>query len=567
MKVAGGERGEKTKDIENQVDEDILRKIISPKCPIDPYELLGLRNFETKRIIPKEEVGTPVQEFFRHATIFLTGGTGFLGQVLIEKLLRCCPHINQIYVLVRVKRNRSPADRFETILQDPLFDRLRNEVPNFREKINYVSGCVDQPLLGLSEEDRSKISNDVNIIYHCAATVNFNEMLAKAIKVNTMGTREVIKVARDVKSLKALLYVSTAYSFCNHFDVGEKLYPMHVEPEAMIELVEQKSAAELETEVAAYIKDWPNTYVFSKALAEWLILKEVSDLPVTIFRPSIVISTWKEPLRGWVNNMYGPLGLFLGFGLGILHIYDGDLRDEIADMVPVDMVVNSLICATKEVALNHKNKSNLNEAVPIYNYANGSQNQTTWKYLVNFCMDEVVKYWGFSNAIWYPSYIPVTYRSLYPIVNLFFHRIPGLLIDFICILTKREPVLTKVYRKLDQVRDTLRYFRERKWLFQIDNVQSLWKNLSPEDKEIFYFDMKNINWAEYSKFYVLGARVFLMKDDIQTLPAARKKLTRLYIIHQLTKFIFYSLLTLFGMYMLFRFIEYRVNDLILRCKQ
>lgn len=65
-----------------------------------------------------------------------------------------------------------------------------------------MSGCIDQPLLGLSEEDRSKISNDVNIIYHCAATVRYQEMLATAIKVNTMGTREVIKVARDVKSLK-----------------------------------------------------------------------------------------------------------------------------------------------------------------------------------------------------------------------------------------------------------------------------------------------------------------------------------------------------------------------------
>ncbi|KAK7595543.1 hypothetical protein V9T40_013368 [Parthenolecanium corni] len=567
MKVAGGEKGEKTKDIENRDNEDMLRRIISPKYPINPYELLGLRNFKAPRIIPKEEVGTPVQEFFRDATVFLTGGTGFLGQVLIEKLLRCCPHINQIYVLVRVKRNKSPADRFETILQDSLFDKLRYEVPNFREKISYVSGCIDQPLLGLSEEDRSKISNDVNIIYHCAATVKFNEMLAKAIKVNIMGTREVIKVARDVKSLKALLYVSTAYSFCNHIDVGEKLYPMHIEPEAMIELVEQKSATELETEVATYIKDWPNTYVFSKALAEWLILKEVSDLPVAILRPSQIISTWKEPLRGWVNNMYGPLGLLLGFGLGILHIYEGDLRDETVDMVPVDMVVNSLICATKEVALNHKIKSNLNEAVPIYNYANASQNPITWKYLSDICMDEVVKHWGFSNAIWYPSFISLTCRSLYPIVNLFLHRIPGLLIDFICILTRKEPVLTKVYRKLDQLRDILRYFRVRKWLFKTDNVQSLWKNLSPEDKEIFYFDIKNVDWTEYFQCLVLGVRVFLMKDDIQTLPAARKKVTRLYIIHQLTKFIFYSLLTLFGMYMLIRFIEYRVNDLILHSKQ
>lgn len=72
-----------------------------------------------------------------------------------------------------------------------------------------------------------------------------------------------------------------------------------------------------------------------------------------------MISTFQEPVRGWVNNLYGPLGLILAFGLGILHVYDGDIRDESVDMVPVDMVVNSLICATREVALNHKTKSSM----------------------------------------------------------------------------------------------------------------------------------------------------------------------------------------------------------------
>lgn len=72
----------------------------------------------------------------------------------------------------------------------------------------------------------------------------------------------------------------------------------------------------------------------------------------------------------------------------------------------------------------------------------------------------------------------------------------------------------------------MRYFQARKWLFKIDNVKNLWKSLTPEDKEIFYFDIKKVNWAEYAQCYALGVRVFMMKDDIQTLPEARKKLKR-----------------------------------------
>lgn len=50
--------------------------------------------------------------------------------------------------------------------------------------------------------------------------------------------------------------------------------------------------------------------------------------------------------------------------------------------------------------------------------------------------------------------------------------------------------------------------------------------MSAEDKEIFFFDIKELNWAEYAQVYAIGVRVFMMKDDIQTLPAARRKLKR-----------------------------------------
>ena len=62
--------------------------------------------------------GTPIQEFYKDATVFITGGTGFLGKVLVEKLLHCCPDISEIVLLIRSKRDKSCYERLDDIFDD-----------------------------------------------------------------------------------------------------------------------------------------------------------------------------------------------------------------------------------------------------------------------------------------------------------------------------------------------------------------------------------------------------------------------------------------------------------------
>jgi len=67
--------------------------------------------------LPEELSHLPdrVSESFAGKTIFITGGSGFLGKVLIEKILRKCPDIEKIYLLLRPKKGCSPKQRIETI--------------------------------------------------------------------------------------------------------------------------------------------------------------------------------------------------------------------------------------------------------------------------------------------------------------------------------------------------------------------------------------------------------------------------------------------------------------------
>lgn len=59
-----------------------------------------------------------VQEFYKGKNIFLTGGTGFLGIAIIEKLLRTCPDIASIYLLMRPKKGMQIEDRLTELTKN-----------------------------------------------------------------------------------------------------------------------------------------------------------------------------------------------------------------------------------------------------------------------------------------------------------------------------------------------------------------------------------------------------------------------------------------------------------------
>lgn len=70
---------------------------------------------------------------------------------------------------------------------------------------------------------------------------------------------------------------------------------------------------------------------------------------IDIFFCCIVISTWKDPIPGWIDNANGPTKVLLGASLGMVRSSYVD-RKRVADIVPVDMVVNAIIAAAWETS-------------------------------------------------------------------------------------------------------------------------------------------------------------------------------------------------------------------------
>ena len=68
---------------------------------------------------------TPIQKYYDGKTIFVTGGSGFMGKVLLEKLLYSCSDVKEIYVLIRTKRGKIPRTRIDDWFKLPVSEAIK----------------------------------------------------------------------------------------------------------------------------------------------------------------------------------------------------------------------------------------------------------------------------------------------------------------------------------------------------------------------------------------------------------------------------------------------------------
>lgn len=263
------------------------------------HKLLSLEESVTAQLVkdtPINELPT-IPEFYAGQDVFITGGSGFVGKVLIEKLLRSCPDIKAIYVLLRPKKEKTIDDRLKEITDLPLFELLRRMNPEFTQKLIPIAGDVAELKLGLSEESFAQLAN-VSIIFHSAATVRFDDSLKFSVLTNTRGTREVMRFAETLKNIKLLMHISTTYSNVYESTIEERIYPAAADWKKTIEICEKLNEDDLNCFTEHYINFMPNTYVFSKNLAEHVSYDYREKLPIVMFRPSVVIGALTEPLPG-----------------------------------------------------------------------------------------------------------------------------------------------------------------------------------------------------------------------------------------------------------------------------
>ncbi|RZC41900.1 fatty acyl-CoA reductase -like, partial [Asbolus verrucosus] len=444
---------------------------------------------------------TPIQQFYSGKSIFITGGTGFLGTILIEKLLRSCSDLAAIYVLARNKKGKNLQTRIDELFDASIFRRLKNEFPKFRHKIVGIGGDCSLPDLGISLQDRQMLIDEVSIVFHVAATVRFDEKLKVAVAINIRGPQEVIKLARQMPNLKSFMHVSTAYSNVPNDIIEERFYPSPVDSKKMILLAETMSENILDNITPIILDKWPNTYTYTKAIAEDVVRQDGHDLPIGVFRPSIVVSTYREPTEAWINNLYGPTGVCAGAGSGILRALHANSEVN-ANIVPVDMCVNGLIATAWHVGVKYEKtkKDNLNYEIPIYHYESSNDQPLNWGRFMHLSYTYGIKSPSV-KAIWYYCFDLYSNFFLYTLATIFLHYLPAVLVDIALLCMGKSP--------------------KRSWIFKSKNVNVMLENMTEDDKNIFFCDLKKLKWDIFFKTYLTGIRIYLLQDPMDTIEEAR----------------------------------------------
>ncbi len=202
--------------------------------------------------------------------IFLTGGTGYIGAHVAANLLD--QHDASLNLLVRSRDPREAELRLWHALQ------LHLPFPKFYEylqlKVRIFCGDLTSPQFGLGPGDYDRLVHTTDSVIHCAASLN-RKSEKSCLNVNLRGTLEVVQLARQSQ------YYHGQRRFSNVSTVAVAGKRSH-------ELVLEDRAIEWER------SDY-DPYARTKKFCEHMVRELLPDVPLTIFRPSIVLGDSRYP--------------------------------------------------------------------------------------------------------------------------------------------------------------------------------------------------------------------------------------------------------------------------------
>ena len=522
-------------------------------------------------------------DFLSGKSLFITGGAGFLGKVLLEKILWQVPQVRRIILLMRPRSSDDPdvaarlrADR--TIFNSSIFDRLRGRhgerFKSFvHEKVKVVAGDLAYPDLGLTADSLRMLGSEVDFIINLAARVSFHERFDHAINSNTLGPCNLLSFAKRFRN-PMLLHVSTAYvsgrrtgSIPEHVlepDVSAfelmgvtNSEPLRVETEIeiaqrvaqSIESESRTAAARAEFRRAAlvqlspnrvvnsarlddlaekkrqrWVRDvlsqeglsrarrfgWIDTYTFTKALGEQLLVKSSNGVPVIILRPSIIESTFSQPEPGWIEGFRMTSPILFGYGRGILQ--DFPARPEaIIDVIPADFVISALLASLTRAGDGENPK--------VFQVASGPENPLRWDDLIRYTFD----YFQRSPLLTDLGLIvPQPWKYQYPSLDKFHARVGqrrrnlGIAVA-ICEhlefwsratrLTQKLAVNQIHLKRLEYIARLYAEYTRLPFHFETANTRQLFRSLDSADQRDFFFDATAIEWPKYIREVQLEWRV------------------------------------------------------------
>ncbi len=480
--------------------------------------------------------------------ILITGSTGFLAKAFVEKLLRSVDTIGGIHLLIRIRSDGQTAQQRVTreVLRSRAFDRLRASMGEgfarlCDEKIHVVRGDLTRERLGMDPADYDALTRRITLIVNSAATVTFDERLDLAVELNTLGPSRLLRLAVDCGDVP-FMHVSTSYVcgartglIVEDFSAPERAretLPLYGDSsdfdlDGLIQSM-QAQTRELrhrfgaDSEMCrrelidggmrrARSNGWNDTYTFTKWLGEQRLVRDRGRVPLVIFRPAIIESSFAEPMPGWIDGLRMADPIIVAYGKGKLSEFPAR-ADVPIDLIPVDFVANAMI-ATLPVG------EGWSDGLAVYHCASSACKPLTVVRLrdalerafrkrpMNDDDGRPVRA-GRLRIVEQGSFARLWRRKQRRVALLqrLFHAIG--------IRGRRYRRLAALARQIDQVIYLGKIYSPYTHLdcrFSVDALAAASSRLHPKDRKEFAFDVGEMDWDEYLiNRHVPGLRAFVL---------------------------------------------------------
>ncbi|XP_049296774.1 fatty acyl-CoA reductase wat-like [Anopheles funestus] len=460
-----------------------------------------------------------VSEFYHDTVVLVTGSTGFLGKVLVEKLLRSFD-VKKIYLLIREKRGSSSTQRLQQMISDPIFDTIRASVihPNkVFDKLVAIETDFSSPDF-VKEPYKSDLLNETQVAFHVMAAVRFDLGIQNIMDTNVTSTERLYNFLRNASRLQAIVHVSTFYSNCDRSHIEECVYDdiRFGGWDNIRRIIEPLTESEKSTLMPALIAPLPNNYAFSKKCAEIMIQQQFSELPIGIFRPPIVTPSYKEPIPGWVDCIQGVTGLCIPILKQRLLWYYGE-PTVCPSLTPVDYCIAGMITAACDIKQRHEENRVLQSfdrhvsTPPVYNFC-FDKNLISWQQFIRLVGSGLPTASGRKLSTLRNR---VTHWRILSRITFWWMYFVAYIGDMILSLLRKPGSNVRLVSGLDTLAHIVEPFCCNSWTARNDNVKQMRSLLAAGDEALLEFDVDRIDWAEYYKQFTKGLNLELERRELR----------------------------------------------------
>jgi alcohol-forming fatty acyl-CoA reductase len=253
---------------------------------------------------------------------------------------------------------------------------------------------------------------------------------------------------------------------------------------------------------------WNDTYTFTKWMGEQLATRGMYGRTLTIVRPSIIESTLQEPSPGWIEGVKVADAIILAYARGKTNLFPAK-PEEVVDIVPADLVANSILLATAEVLADPSQHR-------VYQCCTGSGNPILLGDVIRLIQGESQRNWQNYDRLFYAE----PKHEFRVVGNTTFRLALGAARVGVNVWSTVRRLLgaageSKAIEKLRTTQTlaiTFSFYTQPNYRFHNGRVLELAQRFRAEDGHVFPVDARLINWEDYlCRIHMAGLNKYALR--------------------------------------------------------